>query len=150
MLLCALPRCFRDLPLPSPVGFCSSIGSKARRVAAASPSRLTSLGIAQTEHARIDVDLDAAGLPRLGKKFGVGKAGADHQQGVAALHEIPARLRAQQADGAGAESMVIGHRRLAEQRLGYAGAQAFGNGDDFLACSQRARANSMATLFAGI
>ena len=77
--------------------------------------------IAQAEPAAVDIDLDAARGARLGKKLAVGKRRADHQEGVATLHQIPARLGPEQSERAGDEGQIVRHRGLAEQRLGDAG-----------------------------
>jgi hypothetical protein len=86
--------------------------------------------LAQTEHPRIVVDLDAAGLSRLRKKFGVG---ATYQQGVQACMSLPARLDAEKSDRSSSNWMVVGHGRLAEQGL----AQPLGHGNDLFTWSQR-------------
>jgi hypothetical protein len=65
--------------------------------------------VADAQHARVDVDLHAARLAFLGQELGVRKARADHQQGVALLHQVPARLGAHQADGAGDVGQLVGH-----------------------------------------
>ena len=79
--------------------------------------------IAQRQHRRIDVDLDRARRAGLRQELGPGKSGADHQQSVAAVHQVRARLRAEQADRAGDERQIVGKDRLAEQRLGDARAE---------------------------
>ena len=56
--------------------------------------------VADPEHAAVDVDLHAARLALLRQELRVGEARADHQQRVAVLHQVPARLRAEQADRA--------------------------------------------------
>ena len=52
---------------------------------------------------------------------GIAKVRADHQQGVAAFHQLPAGLRAEQPDRARDEGQRIGHRHLAEQASGRTG-----------------------------
>ena len=56
-------------------------------------------------------------LAGLGIEFDVGEAGADDQQRVAVLHRLLRGRRAQQADAAGGVGTVVGHARLAQQRL---------------------------------
>jgi hypothetical protein len=70
--------------------------------------------LAQTEHPRIVVDLDAAGLSRLRKKFGVG---ATYQQGDAGLHELPARLGAEKSDRPSASRWSSGMADLPSKAL---------------------------------
>ena len=98
----------------------------------ASPDELDLHRVTDADHARVDVDLDAAGLPLLGQELRVREARADHQQRVAALHHRVARLGPEQADRARHEGQVVRHRRFAEQRLRDACAQHVGGLDHLL------------------
>jgi hypothetical protein len=106
--------------------------------------------IAQAQLAPVDVDLHAARLLFLGQEFRIGKAGTDHQQRVAVLHQLPARVGPEQADGAGHERQFVGHRGLAEQCLGDPGAELLGGFDDFRRRVHRAGAGQDRDLFAGV
>ena len=106
--------------------------------------------IAQAQHFRRDVDLHRARLALLGQEFRIGKARADHQQRVALGHQIVARLGAEQADRAGDPGQIVGQRRLAEQRLGDAGAEPVGDRDDLVGGLQRAGADEDRDLLAGV
>ncbi|ABG99423.1 hypothetical protein RHA1_ro08379 (plasmid) [Rhodococcus jostii RHA1] len=59
------------------------------------------VGVARRDHAAVDVDLHAAGLPVRGQELGAGEGRADGQQGVAAGHHLVGRAGTQQADGSG-------------------------------------------------
>ena len=83
--------------------------------------------VADPEHLAVDVDLHAAGLALLGQELRVGKARADHQQGVAAHHHVPARLGAQQPDRSRHPRLVVGHHGFAQQCLGHAAAEQLGD-----------------------
>ena len=98
----------------------------------------------------VDIDLDAARLAFLGQEFRVGKARADHQQRVAVDHQLVARLGAEQADRAGDPGQIVRQRRLAEQRLGDAGAEPVGDRDDLVGGAQRAGADQDRDLLAGV
>ncbi len=104
--------------------------------------------IAQAQHSAIDIDLDATRLPFLRQEFRVGKCRADHQQRVALRHEIPARLGAEQTDRSGDERQIVGHGRLAEQRLCDSSAQKLCRFDQFLAGMQRTGAGQNRHLLA--
>ena len=106
--------------------------------------------ITQAEHLRLQVDLHAARLAFFRQEFRIGKAGADHQQRVAIAHQVPAWLGAKQADRAGHPGQVVGQHRLAQQCFCHAGAQRFGNGDDFLGGMQGAGADQDGDFLAGI
>ena len=88
--------------------------------------------------------------PSFGQELGVGEARADHQQRVAVLHQVPARLGAEQADRAGDEGQVVGQRRLAEQRLGDAGAEQVGDLDHLVGRAQGAGADQHRDPLAGV
>ena len=60
------------------------------------------------------------------------EAGADHQQCVAAVHQVGARPSAEQPDRTGNEGQVVGKNRLAEQGLGDAGSQPVRDLDDLV------------------
>ena len=89
-------------------------------------------------------------LALLGQELRVREARADHQQRVAALHQVPARLRAEQADRAGDERQVVRQRRLAEQRLRDARAEQLRDLDHLVAGVQRALADEHRDLLAGV
>jgi hypothetical protein len=76
---------------------------------------------------RIDVDLDAPRLAELRQELRVGEGRADRQQGVAVAHQLVGRPGAQQADRAGDVGEFVAQRVLAEERLGDAGAEQFGD-----------------------
>ena len=97
--------------------------------------------IAHAEHARVDVDLDRLRLAHLGQELRVREARADHQQRVAALHQLPRRARAEQADRSRAAGHVVGHGRLAEQGLGDAGCEQVGRREHLLRRAERAGAD---------
>ena len=70
--------------------------------------------VADADHARPSMSIwTHVRLPLLGQELGVREARADHQQRVAALHQLVARLRAEQPDRAGHERQVVRQRRLA-------------------------------------
>ena len=106
--------------------------------------------VADREHPAVEVDLDAARLALGRQKLGVGEARADHEQGVAAHHHVPARTRAEQADLAGDERQIVRDRGPAEQRLGDAGAQDLGHLDDLVGRLERARADQHRDPLAGV
>ena len=88
--------------------------------------------VADADQAAVDVDLHAARLARLGQPLRVGEARADHQEGVAAVHHLVARLRAEQADRAGHVRQVVGKDVAAVERLGDPCAEQFGDLLDLL------------------
>ena len=96
------------------------------------------------------IDLHAARLAFLRQEFRIGKARADHQQRVALRHQFVARLGAEQADRAGHPRQIVGQRGLAEQRLGGAGSEPIGDGDDFVGRVQRAGADQYRDFLAGV
>ena len=85
--------------------------------------------ISQREHRSLDIDLDGADSAVLRQEFGPRKAGPDHQQRVAALHQVPARLGAEQSDGAGDERKVVRKHVFAQKRLRDAGTEKRGRFD---------------------
>ena len=97
--------------------------------------------VAQREHRRVDVDLDGSRGAGLGQELRPGEAGADHQQRVAAVHQVGARLGPEQADAAGDERQVVGQHRLAEQSLGDAGTEHLGDLHHLLGCAKCAGAD---------
>ena len=99
------------------------------------------VGVPHAQPARVDVDLHGPRAARLGQPLGVREARADHEQRVAAVHHVGARLRAQQADRAGHPRQVVGHRGAAVQRLGDAGAERVGDRDDLVERATGARAH---------
>ena len=92
--------------------------------------------VAQAEHPRVDVNLDAPGLALLREELGVGEPGANHQQGVAAGHHVVAGRRPQPTDGAGDERQVVRQRGFAEEGLGHARTEDLSGLDDFRAGAQ--------------
>ncbi len=95
--------------------------------------------IAQRQHVGCDIDLHAARLALLRQELRIGEAGADHQQRVAFGHQLVARLGAEHADRAGDPGQVVGQHRLAQQRLGHAGAEPVGDRDHFVGRIARRR-----------
>jgi hypothetical protein len=85
--------------------------------------------ISQRKHRSFDIDLDRADGTVLGQKFGPRKTGADHQQRIATLHEVPAWLGAEQSNGAGDERKVVRKHILAQQRFCDAGPEKSGRLD---------------------
>ena len=83
--------------------------------------------VADAEHAAVDVDLHGARLPLGREELGVGEARADHQERVAVVHQVPARLRAEQADGPGDVWQRVRKHRTTEERLRDAGAEGLGD-----------------------
>jgi hypothetical protein len=65
--------------------------------------------------------------PSLGRNSDHGSA--DHQQGIATLHEVPAWLGAEQSDRAGDEGQVIRQHVFPEQCFRDAGSQEGGHLD---------------------
>ena len=61
--------------------------------------------------------MDGARRAVLGQKFGPWEAGPDHQERIAALHQFPTWLRAQQPDGAGYKRKIVRQDVLSEQCL---------------------------------
>ena len=117
----------RDLVGPGAVGLLlEQRQQRAQRVAGVA-GEVDLHRVADAEHARVEVDLHAARLARLGQPLGVREAGADHQQRVAALHQRVARLRPEQADRAGDEGQVVGQHVAAVERLGDPGAEPLGD-----------------------
>jgi hypothetical protein len=107
-------------------------------------------GIADRQHACVDVDLHAARAALRRQEFRVRKIRADHQQRVAAHHHPIRRPRAEQADRAGDEWQRVGDRRLAEERLGDARAQHVGDLEHFGGRLKRARPDQHRHLVAGV
>ncbi len=83
--------------------------------------------VADADQPAVDVDLHAARLARFGQPLRVGEAGADHQEGVAAVHHLVARLRAEQADRAGDVGQVVGQHVAPVERLGDSAAEQLGD-----------------------
>jgi hypothetical protein len=106
--------------------------------------------VADREHSPVDVDLHAARLALGGKKFRVRKVRPDHEQGIAVVHHLPARLSAQEANGTRNEREVIGERGLAQQRLRDAGAEKLSNLDDFVSRMQRTGTDQYRDLIPGV
>ena len=111
-------------------------GNSARSVCAGIAVEADVHRVAQRQHPRRQVDLDAARLALLGEELGVRKARADHQQRVASGHELVARPGAEQADRAGHERQIVGDDGLAEQRLRDAGSEHVGDGEHLVGRSQ--------------
>ncbi len=106
--------------------------------------------IAQVQHAAVDVDLHAARLAFLRQEFRIRKRRADHQQGVAVAHQVPARFGAEQADRARDEGQIVRHRCLAQQCLGDAGTEQLGGFDHFVGRRQRTGADQHRHFLAGV
>ena len=97
--------------------------------------------VADAEHPRVEVDLDAARLARLRQPLAVGEACADHQQRVAARHHLLAGLRAEQPDRAGQERSVVRQDVAAVERARDAAAQQVGDLDHLVGGLARALAD---------
>ena len=97
--------------------------------------------VAEAQPAAVDIYLNPPRISRLGQEFAIGKRRADHQEGVAAFHQIPARLRAEQPDRARHERQIVRQRGFSEQRLGHARLQALRDRDDLVGGFKRARSN---------
>src|SRR5207247_9065819 len=80
----------------------------------------------------VEVDLHALRLAFLRQPFGVGEARSDQEEGVAVLHELVARARAEQADRPSDEGQVVRKDALAEQRLRNPGSELLRALDDFV------------------
>ena len=93
--------------------------------------------VAKPEHPGIEVDLDPARLAFARQELGVRKAGAHHEQGVAAHHHLPARLGAEESDGAGDVREVVGHGGLAEERFRDPGTEPVGHRQHLVGGVQR-------------
>ena len=106
--------------------------------------------ITQAQHVGLEVDLDAARRAFLRQEFRVGKARADHQQRVALGHHVVTRFGAEQADRARHPRQIVGQHGFAEQRLGDARTELFGDGDDFVGRVQRAGADQDRHFLAGV
>ncbi len=73
--------------------------------------------VAKADAHGVELDLDRPRLSRLRQELDVRERRADHQEGIAPLHRLLRRPRAEQADAAGRVRAVVGHRGLAEQGL---------------------------------
>jgi hypothetical protein len=82
----------------------------------------------------------ARACPSSGRNLRVRKAGAHNQQRVAVVHEVPARLRAEQTDRARYIGQVVRQTSLAEQGLGDAAAEPLGHGLQLIGGTERAGA----------
>ena len=106
--------------------------------------------VAHSHEPPVDVDLHAARLALLRQPLGVGEARADHQQRVAVLHHVIARLGAEEADRAGHERQVVGQGRLAVERLGHAAAEQVGHLGHLVLRAERPGADQHRDLLAGV
>ncbi len=106
--------------------------------------------IAQVQHAWIDIDLHTARLAFFRQEFGIRKAGPDHQQGVAVIHQVPTRFGAEQSDRTGHERQIVRHGSLAEQCFRHTGTEQVRDFDDFIGRVQRAGADQHRDLATGI
>jgi hypothetical protein len=110
----------------SAVGLVSQQGQKCGQHRPAVAEQVDLHRVAQAQHASGDIDLHAARLALLRQEFRIGKAGPDHQQRVAFLHHVPARLCAEKTDRTGDPRQIVRDSGLAEQRLGDAGTEFLG------------------------
>ncbi len=106
--------------------------------------------VADAEHARVEVDLNAAGLALLGQPLGVGEARADHQQRVAAGHHLLTGLGPEQADRAGHPRQVVGQDVAAVERARHAAAERVGDLRDLLGGAAGALTDQHRDLRAGV
>ena len=97
--------------------------------------------VAQAQVPGQQIDLDAACLSGRRQELGVGEVRADHQQRVAVLHHVVARLGPEQTELLGVEGHVAGHGGFAEQRSDDAGAEAVGDGEHLVGGVERALAD---------
>ena len=97
--------------------------------------------VAEAQHPRRDVDLDSTRPAYRGQEVAVRERASHHQQGVGLLHHLPARPGPEQADRAGAEGDVVGHRGLAEERLGDPGTEDVGDLDHLVGGVERSGAD---------
>src|SRR5919112_5741284 len=74
--------------------------------------------VAEAQPLAVYVDLDPAGAPLPGQEVRVRHVGADHEEGVRALHQVPRGPSAQQAYGPGYPRLVIRYHGLSEECLG--------------------------------
>ena len=92
----------------------------------------------------------ARAAPSFGRNSDHGKPAADHEQCVAAVHQVGARTSAEEPDRTGDEGQVVGKNRLAEQGLGDAGSQPFRDLHDLVGSLGRSRADQDCDLLAGV
>ena len=104
----------------------------------------------QPDARRVNVNLDALGLARLGVELHVGEAAAGDNQGVALLHGVLRGGRAEQADAPRGEGTVVGDHALAEQGLDDRAAHFLGQLQDLLAGVQTAAPGQDGHLGAGV
>ena len=130
---------------PGAIGFAFQVGNQCFERLLRVPFEVHVHRITDAEHAAIDVDLHGLGLALFWKEFGIGEAGADHEESVAILHHVPAWLGAEQPDAAGAEGDVIRDDGLAQPRLGHPAAEDVGDFDHFFAGRERPAPTSIAT-----
>ena len=97
--------------------FCSSSGSSSAQGLGRIAVQVDLGRIADAEHRGVDVDLHAARMALLGQELRIGEAGADHQEGVAAHHQLVAGLGAQIADRARHPRQVVGRAPLPSSAL---------------------------------
>ncbi len=100
----------------------------------------------QPDARRINVDLDALGLARLGVELHVREAAAGDDQRIALLHRVLRGGRAEQAYPPRGERAVVGDHPLAEQGLDDRAANFFRQFQDLLAGVRHPRPARMATL----
>ena len=128
----------------------ASFGSSAAR---ASSGVGDDRGLGRQPHpdqGRVDVDLHHAHLARGGQVLGVRERGADHEEGVAVLHDLLARPGAEQAQAAGGERVVVGDDHLPGQRLDDRGAERLGDGEHLVAGVPRPDPDQHRDLGAGV
>jgi hypothetical protein len=88
--------------------------------------------VVQADAPGVDVDLHGPGLTRVGEELGPRVVRADHEQGVALVHEAPRGVGPQVADASADMRQRLVEDRLAKERRGEAGAQAIGDGQDLV------------------
>ena len=73
--------------------------------------------IAQADAIRVEIDLHAARLTRLGVELDIGEAAADDEQRIAGLERVLRGPGAEQTDAAGRVGAVVGHAALPRSGL---------------------------------
>ena len=121
-----------DVVLPGPVALALQQRDEAAQGRGRVADEVDLVGVPHPDLGAVDVDLDGAGLVELGHELGVGEAGPDGQQGVAAHHHLVAGAGAEQPDGPGHVGQLVGEDVLAEQRLGDTRAEQFGDLGDLV------------------
>ena len=111
----------------------SSSGSSARSVSTLSPTRFTSIGIADARACVRSMSIcTPRAWPSLGRNSEYGKLEPIISSVSHSVIISPARLGAQQADRAGHVRQIVRQNSFAEQRLGHAGAEHVGHLHDLV------------------